>query len=141
MGAIVSELWGRDRVTKVYSKSLEMIQSNEQAQSLLGSPIKGFREHSRGHWKLLQTYEDPNTGKVTGKMRYGISGPISEGTVSVWVEKNTSSGQWDYQYVLLESPGRGLPSRQVVILDQRRRNEEIPATQETSFSELAPSQS
>ena len=112
------------------------MRDNERAQQLLGAPIKGYREHQRGHWKLLQTHQDPQTGRETGFMRYGISGGISEGTVRVWVEKD-DGGRWQYRYVTLESPGRGLPSRTVVIADHRRHQDQPMPVVDESESSLA----
>jgi hypothetical protein len=44
------------------------------------------------------TQAHPETGKKIGYMRFGISGPIAEGTVNVYLTAN-EKGAWDYTLV------------------------------------------
>ena len=118
MYLITSELFGTDHATLMYSKALDAARSNEDAKSLLGEPIKGFRQHQRFKQKHMDVFVDDKTGKKTAFMRFGISGAVNEGTVNMWL-KQGERGHWEFEHLNVEGPGRGRPSVRVVLEDHR----------------------
>ena len=89
----------------------------------MGSPISGFQEHRRGSWKKLLTQAHPETGQKIGYMRFGISGPIAEGTVNVYLTAN-EKGDWDYTLVSVTTS-----YQRVIVHDERRSHSAVDATE------------
>jgi hypothetical protein len=48
-------------------------------------------------------------------MKYGISGAVNEGTVYVIVKEK--DGKFEHEHLVVEIPGRGLPSKQIIIIE------------------------
>ena len=49
---VLGELFSPNQASAVYSRALDEIEKNEKARSLLGEPIRGYRENDRrSHWK------------------------------------------------------------------------------------------
>jgi hypothetical protein len=114
---VLSELFSTDQATAVYNRALDEIKQHAMVKEVLGEPIKGFREHHRGHWKRMQVSEGED-GRKLGFMRFGVSGEVNEGTVNAWLHQN-EKGHWEFTHLNVETPGRGYPSRRLIVKDIR----------------------
>lgn len=124
MYMVLGELFSPNQASAVYSRALAEIQQNQrvsvrgdwapvslatksnwnhcaphlsQVKELLGEPVCGYRENDRrGHWKRFDVYDSAN-GDASGKtayMRFGVSGPISEGTANAWLHQVIFDRKW-----------------------------------------------
>lgn len=66
------------------------------------------------------TQADSRTGKKIGYLKFGISGPVAEGTVQVYLTEN-EKGSWEYTLVSVSTPYKTVivkDERQPIMLDE-----------------------
>ncbi|KAK9694905.1 mitochondrial import inner membrane translocase subunit tim21 [Basidiobolus ranarum] len=122
LGTIVyylsSELFGSESSTHVFGDALDKIRVNDELQAVLGSPIKGYGEPSssqrRRNRRIASQVVDDAAGTTHMLMRFFVEGPDNTGEAHVDMTK-TGKGKWEYRYLYVDVPGRGLPSKRVVV--------------------------
>ncbi|ORX66101.1 TIM21-domain-containing protein [Basidiobolus meristosporus CBS 931.73] len=122
LGTIVyylsAELFGSESSTHVFGDALDKIRANDELQAVLGNPIKGYGEPSssqrRRNRRIASQVVDDATGTTHMLMRFFVEGPDNTGEAHLDMTK-VGKGKWEYRYLYVDVPGRGLPSKRVVV--------------------------
>ncbi|KAJ1981692.1 mitochondrial import inner membrane translocase subunit tim21 [Dimargaris verticillata] len=115
---LFSDLVGSEGHMKWFSDALQRVRHSPDAIQLVGTPIKGYGDPSSSRMArnrpIAHNMMVDRHGVEHMLIRFYIEGPKNSGTVKVDLCK-APNGQWQYQYLLVEVPGQGLPSWKVVI--------------------------
>ncbi|KAI9030518.1 TIM21-domain-containing protein [Hyaloraphidium curvatum] len=122
MGGILyvigSELTSDSSATKVYHDLLEQLRQHPEVEELIGLPLKGFHEHgTRARSVRRVNHQITEDGKKMF-IRFYIEGSKARGAVNSEVHLS-DDGKWEPYVLYFETPGDGLPSKRVFLVDKR----------------------
>eukprot|EP00127_Corallochytrium_limacisporum_P004209 Clim_evm154s157 gene=Clim_evmTU154s157 len=119
MYTVTSELFSSDSRNSIYQDALKKCKDSTELMETLGSGVKAFGEETRrGRRRHVRHQEFWVGERQFMRLHFYVQGERDRGTVHVDMEKN-DKGKYEYRLLWVEVPGQGLPSKQIVILDNR----------------------
>ncbi|KAJ1641919.1 Mitochondrial import inner membrane translocase subunit Tim21 [Coemansia asiatica] len=110
MYTLYDNLFAENGVTRVYNQSLDLVRANPQVKELFGPSVSGFGEPSHSqrqrHRAIAhRTFED-SKGRERLTMQYYIKDSHKHspymGVVKVDIAKSAFTGEWGYNYVVVD---------------------------------------
>ncbi|KAJ1654328.1 mitochondrial import inner membrane translocase subunit tim21 [Dispira simplex] len=133
---LFSDLLGNEGHVKWFSDALQRVRHDPNVIKFVGTPIKGYGDSSHSRMarnrQIGYTITHDRRGEEHMLIRFFIEGPVNTGTVKMDLVRNPQHPDtWQYNYLLVEVPGHGLPSWRLVL--DTTQPAPPPAWQETAL--------